>query len=119
MIKVPTLHDTKSFDTSLPAVLRKFNVPRCTGDKTSICGTSLPFCQAGVGICAGGSTNLKAVQRLFVLQSPRPAVKNQLYTRVVHPGLTCPTLRLAAPLMALATCLCASVAITETVRGGF
>lgn len=62
MIKGLTLHDTESFDTSLPAVVRKFNMPRCVGDEISICLTSLLFCKAGVGICAGGSTNLKAFQ---------------------------------------------------------
>lgn len=83
MIKGPILHDTESFDTSLAAVVRKFNMPPCVGDEISICVTSLPFCKAGVRICAGGSTNVKAFQRLFVLQSPRPAEKNQLCIRVV------------------------------------
>lgn len=43
MIKGPTLHDTESFDTSLPAAGRKFNMPRCIGDEISICVTLLPF----------------------------------------------------------------------------
>lgn len=88
MIKGPPLHDTESFDTSLPAAVRKSNMPRCVGDEISICVTSLPFCKAGVGICAGGSTNATAFQRMFVLQSPRPAMKNQLCIRVVGTRLT-------------------------------
>lgn len=84
MIKGPPLHDIESFDTSLPAVVRKSNMPRCVGDEISVCVTLLPFC---VGICAGGSTNATAFQRLFVLQAPRTA-KNQLFTRVVGTRLT-------------------------------
>lgn len=91
-------------------------MPRCVGDEISICVTSLPFCKAGVGICADGSTNLKAFQRLFVLQSPRPAGKNQLRTPAVCMGLTCPTLPLPALLMAPAACLCANVEITGSSR---
>lgn len=94
-------------------------MPRCVGDEISICVMWLPFCKAGVGIRAGGSTNLKAFQRLFVLQPPRPAVKNPLCTRVVRTGLTGPTLPLWVLLMALVACVCANVEITETVTGGF
>lgn len=46
MIKGPPLHDTESFDTSLPAVVRKSNMSRCVGDEISICVTSLPFCKS-------------------------------------------------------------------------
>lgn len=39
MIKSPALHDTESFDTSMPAVVRKCNMPCCVVEEISICVT--------------------------------------------------------------------------------
>lgn len=39
MIKSPTLQDTESFGTSMPAVVGKCNMPCCVVEEISICGT--------------------------------------------------------------------------------
>lgn len=41
MIKSSTLHDTESFDTSMPAVVRKCNMPCCVVGEISICVTGV------------------------------------------------------------------------------
>lgn len=119
MIKSPTLHDTESFDTSLPAVVRKFNMPHCVGDDIRVCVTWLLFYKAESRDLCRRIYKYEGLLMAVCSEVALAGRENQFCTRVVRTGLTCPTLPLLALLMALTACLCANVEIREAVTGGF